>query len=96
VTTVDKVNALEAERDGLRSAAIAEAKAIEKLMEDRVRHLEALRQIASMTETGIIAKGGHDVYRIACEALADAGTRPVNRETSLREERGRVGLERQS
>lgn len=45
------------------------AKAIEVLMDDRVRHLTALRQIALMTETGIIAKGGYDVHRIAREAL---------------------------
>ena len=43
--------------------------AIARLMEDRVRHMTALRQIAAMTETGIIAKGGSDVYRIAREAL---------------------------
>jgi hypothetical protein len=91
----DRVNALEAQRDGLRNCAIVEAKAIEKLMEDRVRHLAALRDIAAMTATGIIPRGGHDVHRIACEALADAGTRPVNDDVSRREERARVGLEPQ-
>jgi hypothetical protein len=47
------------------------AKAIEKLMDDRVRHLTALRQIAVMTETGIIARGGRDVHEIAVRALDD-------------------------
>ena len=76
----------------LRAAAIAEAKAIEKLLEDRVRHLAALRQIANMTETGGNPKGGYDIYHIALGALADAGRRSVNREASLRNERAEVGL----
>lgn len=45
------------------------ATSIARLMEDRVRHMDALRKIAQMTETGIIAKGGGDVHRIAREAL---------------------------
>lgn len=58
-----------AERDRVLIAAMSSARAIGALMEDRVRHMTALRQIALMTETGIAARGGHDVHVIAVEAL---------------------------
>ena len=45
------------------------ARAIGRLMEDRVRHMEALRKIAQATETGIITQGGAHVHRLAREAL---------------------------
>jgi hypothetical protein len=62
------------EDDALLRAALAEGKAIEKLLEDRSVHLRALRAIASMTETGVVPKGGYDIYRIAKEALRGAAT----------------------
>jgi hypothetical protein len=58
-----------AERDRLITGMAILAKAIEALMDDRVRHMTALRQIASMTETGIAARGGSDIHRIAAAAL---------------------------
>jgi hypothetical protein len=58
-----------AEKERLLTATKTAATAIARLMEDRVRHMTALRQIAAMTETGIIAKGGADVHRIARQAL---------------------------
>ena len=65
----DELIGAKRERDRLVDGIATMAKAIEKLMDDRVRHMDALRQIAAMTETGIIAKGGHDLHRIAREAL---------------------------
>ena len=58
-----------AERDQLLAATKTTARAIGRLMEDRIRHLTALRSIAAMTETGITPKGGADIWRIAREAL---------------------------
>jgi hypothetical protein len=57
------------ERDRLVAGIAAMGTAIEKLMDDRVRHLEALREIVAMTETGVAMKGGHDIYRVAVRAL---------------------------
>lgn len=57
------------EHDRLIDGMATLGKAIEVLMEDRVRHMTALRQIAHMTETGVAPKGGSDIYRIATEAL---------------------------
>ena len=58
-----------AERDRIKVAAMSSARAIGVLMEDRVRHMTALQQIARMTETGLITKGGRDVHQIARRAL---------------------------
>lgn len=57
------------ERDQVKAAAMSSARAIGVLMEDRVRHLNALRQIAQMTETGGNPKGGIDIHHIARKAL---------------------------
>ena len=57
------------ERGHLADGITSIVNAVEKLMEDRVRHLEALRQIASMTETGIVPKGGYELHRIAKRAI---------------------------
>jgi hypothetical protein len=59
------------ERDRAAAGIGTMAKAIKKLADDRIRHLTALRQIAVMTETGIITRGGRDVHEIAVRALAD-------------------------
>ena len=66
---------LTAERDRTAAGIETMAKAIEKLMDDRVRHLTALQQIAIMTETGIITRGGRDVHDIAVRALTDESSR---------------------
>jgi len=68
MTTLSLKDDTRAEKERLLAATRTTATAIARLMEDRVRHMTALRQIAQMTETGIITKGGHDVYRIAREA----------------------------
>lgn len=60
-----------AERDRLVDGVSTMGRAIEKLMDDRIRHLTALRQIANMTETGLAAQGGRLVYQVACEALGE-------------------------
>lgn len=57
------------EKEKLVSGMTALATVIARLMEDRVRHMVALRKIAFMTETGIAAKGGGEIHRIAREAL---------------------------
>jgi len=57
------------QRDKLKAAALSSSRAIAVLMEDRVRHLTALRAILVMTETGIAAQGGREVYGIARRAL---------------------------
>jgi hypothetical protein len=57
------------ERDKLLAATKTTATAIARLMEDRVRHMSALRSIVAMTETGVSFQGGRDAYRIAVEAL---------------------------
>lgn len=63
-----------AERQRLVDGVALMGRAIEKLMDDRVRHLTELRQIAALTETGAMPGGGYDVYRIARDALREEDT----------------------
>ena len=58
-----------ASKERLLATAKTLTNAIARLMEDRVRHVTALRSIAYMTETGVTPKGGADVHRIARQAL---------------------------
>jgi hypothetical protein len=58
-----------AEWDQFKAASAASARVFGCLMDDRVRHLTALVQIARMTETGMATGGGYEVHRIARAAL---------------------------
>jgi hypothetical protein len=70
----DELIDAKSERTRLVEGMSVLGKAIERLMDDRVRHLAALRQIATMTGTGIAAIGGREINHIARKALrADDG-----------------------
>lgn len=57
-----------AERDRLKAAAMSAARSIAVLMEDRVRHITALRQVAMLANTGYTVTG-QQFREIAVKAL---------------------------
>lgn len=67
----DELISARAEKKKLIDGMTTMGKAIGELMEDRVRHVTALRRIAELTNSGYTVMNA-DVHRIAREALDTA------------------------